>query len=407
MGAMRWLIVLLLGLFGTAASGAEVTFGPPKDVAPHDVLGISSLDAGDIDGDNLVDVMVAEGGKHAGGRQVFAWFKAPADTRGTWRRIDINPDAPLRSFLGAAKLADMDEDGDLDVIVSSDNHSGGKREADVFVFVNPLPDGRASSTWDWHKANGTLLPCHHINDMEIADMDADGKLDVVVRSLQPNQVHIFFQNSTSSYAHKSIDTNISQSEGLAVGHIDTDGLADITYTGWWLRSPANPRTQRYTRKPIDPNYQSVNQNTKETLGDIDGDGKLDVVIAPAEAYRNGGDHDLAWYRNPGDSYGSPWKKVVIQANTNNHHTAKLGDMDNDGDLDVVVGVPWGAQRVQVYYNSGSGSFGDAQTVQNGKGLYSGVVADLGNDGDLDIIGQDTYANKSKLWVYENLLSDGR
>jgi hypothetical protein len=102
----------------------------------------------------------------------------------------------------------------------------------------------------------------------------------------------------------------------------------------------------------------VNQNTKEDIGDIDEDGKLDMVLAPAEAFRKGGDHDLAWYRNPGGNYDSPWKKTVIKANANNHHTVKLGDMDNDNDLDVVVGVPWNPQRVQIYYNNGKGSFKD-------------------------------------------------
>jgi hypothetical protein len=100
-----------------------------------------------------------------------------------------------------------------------------------------------------------------------------------------------------------------------------------------------------------------------------------------------------------------WKKTVIKANTNNHHTVKLGDMDNDNDLDVVVGVPWDSQLVQIYYNNGRGSFNNAQTVHSGKGLYSGLVADLGNDGDLDIVGQDTYARESKPWIYESLLVD--
>ena len=238
--------------------------------------------------------------------------------------------------------------------------------------------------------------------MEIADMDGDGRIDIVVRSLQPNQIHIFFQNAVDAYTRKSIDTNIEQSEGLAVGHIDNDGLTDITFTGYWLQSPAKPRTESYTRRPIDPGYHQVNQNTKEAIGDIDGDGRLDVVIAPAEAFRKGKDHDLAWYHNPGADYDTSWQKTVIAANMNNHHTIKLGDMDNDND--VVVGVPWSPQRVQIYCNTDRGIFGKAVTVQTGKGLYSGVLADLGNDGDLDIIGQDTYAKESKPWIYESLLN---
>ncbi len=381
---------------------AEVPFESPYDISNGEVSGISSLDAGDIDNDQLVDVVAIEGGKHAGGRKTFAWFKAPENLYQKWPRYDINPSAPLRSFLGSAKLADMDGDRDLDLIVSSDNHSGNKMQADVFVFINPKPADKPSDRWKWYKANDNVLPLHHINDMEIADMDDDGKLDIIVRSLEPNQIHIFFQNSISAYTHKSIDTGISQSEGLAVGQIDKDEFPDITFTGYWLQSPANPRTQNYSKKPIDTHYKEINQNTKEAIGDIDGDGNSDVVIAPAESYRQGGNHDIIWYMNPGSDYDSAWQKTVIQTNVNDHHTVKLGDVDNDGDLDLVVGVPWKKKQVQIYYNNGTGSFGQPHTIHSGKGLYSGILADLGNDGDMDIIGQDTYSNKSKPWIYENL-----
>ena len=405
MTAKRWVVTSMLCIVAGSAWAGEASFQAANDVSVGGVSGVSSMDAGDIDGDGLADVVAIEGGKHASGRKTFAWFKAPTDIQGTWQRCEFNEEAPLRSFLGAAKLADMDGDGDLDLVVSSDRHSGGTREADVFVFVNPRPEGRADAAWTWHSVTDGPMPWHHINDMEIADMDGDGKPDIVVRSLEPNQIHIFFQDDLRSFVCKSIDTNLSQSEGLGVGHIDTDGLMDITFTGYWLQSPSKPRVEDYVRRPIDPEYSKVNQNTKEALGGIDGDGRTDVVIAPAEAYRNGGDHDLAWYRNSSTDWASPWAKTVIRAKTNNHHTVKLGDIDRDGDPDVVVGVPWGAQRIDIYYNDGKGSFGEPQTIQEGKGLYSGVLADLDADGDLDIVGQDTYARQSKPWVYENMLID--
>jgi len=127
-------------------------------------------------------------------------------------------------------------------------------------------------------------------------MDGDGKLDIVTRSLEPNQIQIFFQNSINSYQRKDIDTDISASEGLAVGLLNSDQLPDISYTGHWLKSPLNPRTQNYTKLNIDSGYKNINQNTKEAIGDIDGDGLNDVVIAPAEEFRNGGNASFAWYK---------------------------------------------------------------------------------------------------------------
>lgn len=386
----------------------EVPFAAPRDISGGGVSGITSLVAGDIDGDGRADVVAIEGGKHANGRRAFAWFEAPPSREDTWRRHDFQVDVALRPFLGAACLADMDGDGDLDLIVSSDMHSGGTMAADVFVFRNPRPATSADDTWQAYRLNETTLRLHHINDMAIADLDGDGKQDVVCRSLEPNQLHIFFQNTLSSFTHKWIDTQLRQSEGLAVGHLDDDALPDITFSGAWLRSPGKPRIEPYERATIDARYATVNQNTKEAIGDIDRDGRNDVVIGPAEAYRDGKDHYLAWYRNTGDFDGD-WQRRIIEPSTNNNHTVKLGDIDGDNDLDVVTGVPWPrngiSKSIHIYFNDGSGGFGDRQTVIEGKGLYTGVLVDVDRDGALDIVGQDTYSNQSKPWLYWNLRRD--
>ena len=383
---------------------AQTNFAPEIDVANGSVSGVSTLLAGDINGDGLGDVVVIEGGRHAGGRMTFAWFAA--SNQGVWTRHEFGNDQQLRSFLGSAQLADMDNDGDLDLIVSSDNHSGGSREADVYIYENP--GGSTASDWPSYRVTPSTLALHHINDMEIADMDGDGSLDIVMRSLIPNQIHLFFQNSLASYSHKIIDTNIEQSEGLGVGLIDSDALPDISYTGHWLKSPANPRVQDYTKLNIDSDYKNINQNTKEAIGDIDGDGLNDVIIAPAEEFRNGGNAALAWYKNPGNISAANWQKHTILALTNNTHTVKLGDIDLDGDLDVVTGIPWSNSvssiSVNVHYNNGGGLFGVDQRVVTGKGLYSGVLYDIDGDDDLDIIGQNRYAGNGKPYFYKNLLA---
>lgn len=403
------LVVALMAMGCVDAVRAEVRFAAPRDVSRGSVSGVTSLVAGDIDGDRRADVAVIEGGKHAKGRKVFAWFQAPAKSGGRWQRHDFLIDVALRPFLGAASMADMDGDGDLDLVVSSDMHSGDRMEADVLLLQNPRPGHSPTGRWPTYRVNTTTLRLHHINDMETADMDGDGKLDIVCRSLDPNQIHVFFQNDISSFDHKSIPTGIERSEGLAVGRLDDDELPDIAFTGIWLKSPGDPRSEAYTRRPIDADYAKVNQNTKEAIGDIDGDGRNDLVMGPAEAYRQGKDHYLAWYRNPGEGRDADWPRHVITPSTNNNHTVRLGDMDGDGDLDVVTGIPWTregiSQSVLIYYNDGAGQFGDPQTVVRGKGLYTGVLVDVDSNGTLDILGQDTYSGESKPWWYENLGRD--
>lgn len=401
--AKSFLLALTVAVVSMNAMPGALSFKSPIDISSGSVSGVSSLDAADINNDGFADVVVIEGGKHAGGRMTLAWFESPGKEGRDWVRHDFNIDAPLRSFLGAARLADMDGDGDVDLVLSSDNHSGADREADLYIFFNQLPAGDEEKQWSWETINEETLPLHHINDMEIADMDGDGSPDVIVRSLEPNQIHIFFQNTGQGFEQKTIDTELERSEGLAVGDLDGDGMNDISFTGYWLRAPEQPRSQSYGKFAIDADYHTINQNTKEAIGDMDGDGSNDVILAPAESYRNGGDHDLAWYKNPVDDIESEWPQTILSENTNNIHTVRLADIDNDGDLDAVTGVAWGNKSVRIFFNDGKGGYNSHQTVSSDKGLYSGVLADVDGDGDIDIIGQETYANQSKPWLYENLL----
>ena len=379
----------------------KVEFSPPMDISGGTVNGISSLDLGDLDGDGKLDLVVIEGGMHAKGKS-FAWFQAPAASGDAWTRHDFKHAAPLKRFLGSARLGDVDGDGDLDLVLSSDLHSGDTMLADVLVLLNPRPGRSIDDQWDFHYV-ARDLSFHHINDMEVADMDQDGKLDVVVRSLVPNEIHIFFQDRPDAWARKSIPTLLEQSEGLAVGRLNDDDLPDITFTGYVLRAPARPREEDYVRIPVDADYARVNQNTKEALGDIDGDGRFDLLLSPAEAYRGGKPHDLAWYHNPGGDLSATWEKHVILSHTNNTHTVKLARVNGDPSLDVITGAAWDPRSIRIYYNFGDGNFTPPQIISDVNGLYSGIAADFDGDGDCDIIGQETYASDSHPWLYENLL----
>ena len=384
-------------MLGLGMNSMAADWSGPIDVNAG-TFGHSAVDAGDINKDGLTDILLVGGSAHGAGK-VFAWVEQKAN--GSWVKHNVNTNKSLRKFLGSAKLADFDGDGDLDIAISSDRHSGSTKEAEVWVFINPGKD-KVTQNWAFEQVTSKTMPWHHINDMEIADMDDDGKLDIVCRSLEPNEIHVFYQNNLSSWQRKSISTQLPDSEGLTVGKIDNDRFPDIEASGFWYKSPSNPRTQSYTRLKMDSNYHTVNQNTKEAIGDIDGDGLNDILMGPAETFRKGGNHILAWYKNPGNTNNTNWSKKVLESNTNRMHQVKLADMDNDGDLDAVTGQAWDPKTIRVFYNDGKGNFGSPKTVINGKGLYSSAIIDMDNDGDLDIVGCENYTGNT--FMYRNLHS---
>ncbi len=376
------------GSSGTALVDGPIDIDGRREIGPRPMV---SVDTGDINGDGREDIVIF-------GNRIKAWVESPADpSAGPWPRHDLS--VPVeRWFKGSAQAADIDADGDIDIVVSMDNHSGAERSAYVYLLRNP--GGNATGTW----TPVTLManePLHHINDMAVADMDGDGRLDVVMRSLEPNQLHILFQNTPTSWSRRSIDATPfgADGEGMAVGNIDGIGHPDITISGYWLHAPTDPRQEPYVSHVIDTEVglspSDFNHNTKEDIGDVDGDGDLDVVISPAEGYRGGDNYDLAVYLNPGSprtAHG--WPRRVLASNFNGGHFVRFGDMDSDGDLDVVSGIAWSqwgqTSAIRIYYNLGYGYFGQPQTVASGRGLYAGNVVDIEGDGDLDIVGASTY-----------------
>ncbi len=110
----------------------------------------------------------------------FAWFESPADpSMDAWVRHDLNRPDSFRPFIGAAKLGDLDNDGDPDLVVSMDNYSGDTRSAYLYAMINPRPAGDVTGDWTIYPI-ASDINVHHINDMELADLDGDGRLDALL-----------------------------------------------------------------------------------------------------------------------------------------------------------------------------------------------------------------------------------
>ena len=144
-------------------------------------------------------------------------------------------------------------------------------------------------------------------------------------------------------------------------------------------------------------------STKNSIGDFDGDGRVDVGLVPAE----GNKVDLAVYLAPEDPREERWRKQVIEENFGNCHQLEAADVDRDGDLDLVGGRSFGEGHVFVWYNDGTGTGWTEQIVDANAGMYSGVLGDLGKDGDIDILAPNSYSKGHSVWIFENALDPAR
>ena len=98
-----------------------------------------------------------------------------------------------------------------------------------------------------------------------------------------------------------------------------------------------------------------------TIADVNADGIQDVLLAPSESATG----QLAWYESEAPSGAGTWRKHVIDSTVSFIHTFKTGDVDNDGDLDIITaemhqtGNP---AEVSVYFNRGDGSVWTQEVV---------------------------------------------
>jgi hypothetical protein len=297
---------------------------------------------GDIDGDGLLDGIVAS----SSGDGMY-WYEYPA-----WDKHEIRGSG---SWTTDMEVGDIDGDGDLDVVIP--NGSG------LQWYENPRPGGNPrTDLWTEHLI-GAGGADHH--DLRIADMEPDGDLDVVTGKKGGSPSYFWRQGPSNVWTRVTIQNSLS-GEGLAVGDIDQDGDLDLAQSGAWVEqvSPTN-----WTIRAIG---SAPSQDSGIEILDVDGNGDLDVVIAPSESSSG----ELAWY-SALDPVLGPWTKHTIDPTVSYLHTFKSADMDNDGDLDP---------------ESGS---------------HNLRVGDIGGDGDIDIFGanwNDSAPNSAVVEYWENTMA---
>lgn len=112
------------------------------------------------------------------------------------------------------------------------------------------------------------------------------------------------------------------------------------------------------------------------LGDIDGDGDLDLI----EGNDNGKDNRI--YFNDGVGNFTDSSQTL---GANYTWSIAIGDLDGDGDLDLVAGNYYNSQANQVYLNNGAGMLADSGQTLGSSNTYAVALGDIDDDGDLDLV----------------------
>ncbi len=357
---------------------------------------------GDIDGDGNPDIVVVNQGtnnigvylnKGTGGTINSASFAAM--TTFSTGAVTGNLSNPF-----ALALGDIDGDGKLDVITAN---IGNKT---VSVLRNTSSGGSISFA-----PHADFAVDVDPNGVAIGDFDNDGKPDIVAINEggdgSGNNVASVLRNTSSgttiNFATK-VDVGIAAEPAyVVVGDFDNDGLIDFAtanISGDNISVLHNTSTGNISFAPhADFSTGTGSGPGGLAVGDIDGDGKIDLVSVNEETYNasvllntSSGSGNIAFATHTDINVA---QDDEINASLS---AVYLADVDGDGKLDMVVIDS--DNKIDVFHNSSTGSgnvsFGAKSSFAAGTSPYSiifAAIGDLNGDGKPDIVTGDQQDGK--------------
>ena len=283
-------------------------------------------------------------------------------------------------------LGDVDGNGNIDLVIS--NSVLGNPDTANLLLINS-GDGVFSDSTENQLPRISLT----YNHSTFCDIERDGDLDIYVSNAN-NRDYLLVNDALGNYGDESeripLDSD-SRSTNTAYGDIDTDLDLDIVVTEYayqFNRLLLNNGNGFFSYAPPSRFPSGQHNSLKAAFGDVDGDFDLDAVIA------NEGEENVLMI-NDGDGFFTNETSSRLPATSQYYTTSAIfGDVDGDGDLDIFVTNAFLNSMNNLLINDGSGYFSDQSDLRLpaiGDISSDASFGDIDNDGDLDlIVANDAY-----------------
>lgn len=328
-------------------------------------LSIWGKAAADLNDDRRPDLLA--GGFRGGG---LVWYENPG-----WKKHPIDTQTKVGTDL---EVVDMNRDGQPDIVAIAGAGIGWYRGPD----------------WKFQP-----VASDRVHDIEVADFDHDGDLDIVARNQNLGQVSggatlfVYRQESYDKWARFTFP--IPDGEGLKAADIDRDGDLDLALNGTWLEN------RRDLGAPWPAHVFAADWKQDKVFvaaADLNGDARIDLVMSPSEP--KGRMYRLSWFEAPANPKSGPWTEHVVEAEIESvQHFVGVADFNRDGQPDIATAAMLqGAapQNVSIYLNHGGGRAWSRQVIGT-TGSHGMQIVDLDGNGVPSLFGANHQSNKVELW----------
>ena len=364
--------LLLLGLSALTPAAFGQSFAPVSTYATGAGSGPYGLALGDVNGDGRPDIVSANMlsstvgvllGQAGGGFAAVSLYSTGTGS---------NP--------SCVALADVNGDGRTDIISANVNtHSVGVLLGQAGGFAPPIiyPTGPVNNPSPYGLALG--------------DVNGDGRLDIVTANTGTSAVAVLTGRAGGSFATATLYPFVlgDSPYAVALGDINGDGRPDIVTANYYIHTTVVLLGQANGRFATGVAYSTTPGSYPRSvaLGDVNGDGQLDIVTANTTNTSSGTAGVLLGQAGgfaPARTFPVGGSKPVGIA---------LGDINGDGWLDIVT-ANIDTNDAGVLLGQAGRSFAPARTYSTGAGSAPNAVAlaDMNGDGRLDMVTVNSSSN---------------